>query len=232
MIFKQNFQTIEELSDQVDRSAALRTIADRRKKIRIGIVDDNKFVPYSNLRNLGYNLEEVSDVKTISELADFSIILCDLMGVGASFGAKDEGVQIIREIRKSFPTKYVIAYTGSSMRTSIVSNAKQVSDDLVKKDIDTREWQELLDKYVDLSSDPIESWRRFRVHLVENGINTFLLLKVEDAFVRSFRQGDANFKRVLAVVSEDQQGASWLPLVKYFAANAVFKLLIEGVSSS
>ena len=227
---RREYQTVDQIRAEIMRSSALKTSQDKRANVSIGVIDDNKFAPMRNLQNHGYNLTEVGDVKRIQELERYSIILCDLMGVGAELGANDQGVHIIREIKSAFPTKVVLAYTGASMNTGIVRSARDSADELVRKDIDIAQWQSKLDEYIERVSDPIEIWLSMREHLVRRRINTLLLLRLEDAYVESFKARDPSLLHLNRVLDGSDQGARWRPVIGYLAANQIIRLVIEGLS--
>lgn len=157
----------------------------RRSVIRIAAIDDEPFSPEVNLRNFGYNIIHLGDIKSIAEVNEFPIILCDIMGVGRHFGSSAQGGSLIKEISENFPTKILVAYTGASLGSQQVKIARQFADEVMKKDADIAEWTEILDSYVLKSSDPSFIWTRARKRFVEIGLDTKVILILEDAYVRS-----------------------------------------------
>ena len=79
---------------------------EKRREIAIAVIDDQPLAAGRNLTTYGYNIKEIGDLKSISEIAEFPIVLCDLMDVGAHFDKSAQGASIIREIRKNFPAIY------------------------------------------------------------------------------------------------------------------------------
>jgi len=54
------------------------SIREKRKLIRIGVVDDNIFAPHRNLENMEYNIDFLGAIAAIQKLTPYQIVLCDL----------------------------------------------------------------------------------------------------------------------------------------------------------
>src|SRR5690606_38120807 len=104
------------------------------------------------------------------DVADYDIILCDLMGVGVNFDQSIGGASIIREIKENYPTKYVIAYTGARANASESNAAKEFADDFLKKDAEISTWVERLDEAIEFSSNPYERWLVTRQSLISDEV--------------------------------------------------------------
>lgn len=184
------YQCIDELASWKKTASSLTSDKEKRERIRIAVVDDQPFAPEQNLRNAGFKVDSIGDIKTIEELEPFQIVLCDLQGVGAHFDSKYQGGFIINEIKRNYPEKFVLAYTGGSLDASVVSYAQSFADDFLKKDADIDEWRDKLDAVIRHLSDPVEVWRRQRDALVDADVSTLEILKLEDVFVQSVKRGD------------------------------------------
>lgn len=80
-------------------------------------IDDESFKVVNNLRKSGWkNTVRVKDIDRLdqNELVDAHIVFSDIQGVGLKLLFNDEGVGLIRAIRKRFPMKYIIAYSSES----------------------------------------------------------------------------------------------------------------------
>jgi len=181
------------LKRQASTPSAFWKTTDLRSLIKIASIDDEPFQPSQNLKNLKYQITELGDIKDVDEVSDYSIILCDLMGVGVFFDDEDQGASIIREIKRRYPSIFVIAYTGSNLGSKQARAARNASDHVLKKDARINEWTETLDKYIDLAARPDVLWDRVRLSLVENGIDTSDLLKMERAYVKGVLKKDGEF---------------------------------------
>lgn len=90
---------------------SLAQIVDRA---RILVVDDQEF-PYEVLfREEGYNITKWDNIVKLSEIEQgrFDVILLDLQGIGRDM-SKDQGLGVLRHIKKSRPSQVVVAYSNS-----------------------------------------------------------------------------------------------------------------------
>jgi CheY-like chemotaxis protein len=125
------YSSVLELRDHSKGRKASLSQKEIRSNIHIAVIDDEKFKPHGNLTNYGYKIQELPDIKSLDQVTDFDVILCDLMGVGQNFDQAIGGASIIREIKENYPTKFVIAYTGARANTMEASAAKEFADDFL-----------------------------------------------------------------------------------------------------
>src|SRR4051794_31910382 len=97
------FRTASELRSSAFDVHKNLSVREKRKLIRIAVIDDNIFAPHRNLENMEYNIDFLGDVTAIQKLTPYQIVLCDLQGVGTALDAKKQGAFLIREIKKNFP---------------------------------------------------------------------------------------------------------------------------------
>jgi hypothetical protein len=179
------FRTATELrspSFEVYRNLSAR---EKRKLVRIAVIDDNIFAPHRNLETLEYRIDFLGDVTSLEKLTPYQIVLCDLQGVGTALDAKKQGAFLIREIKKNSPEKYVVAYTGGGLNQTITREAAADADKLLKKDADIDEWSATLGGLILKLLNPYTVWQRQREALVEREVDTLVMLKLESAFVAS-----------------------------------------------
>lgn len=180
-----------------------RTLSDRerRAKIIVGVIDDSPFQYKQNLENTGYRVSFLGDPQSINVVQDSHIVLCDLQGVGLSLDPRKQGAFFIDEIRRNYPEKYVIAYTGGGLNLNISRDALRSADSFLRKDANIEEWRDKLDEMIVKLLDPAQVWQRQRLALVNKGVDTLSILQLEDAFVRSIRQrqpvGNSQFVRMI-----------------------------------
>lgn len=199
---------------------------EKRSEISIAVIDDQPFEAGRNLMSYGYNIKEIGDLKSVSEISGYPIVLCDLMDVGAHFDKSAQGASIIKEIRKNYPATYVLAYSGSSSSDPIVRRAALYADRFIKKDSELEEWTETLDEYISKVTDVREIWQRIRSALVDERVDTKDLLKLEDAFVRAYLTGDAKLEGMSAVVQNMRVGSSARSIVEGLVTSALFLLIV------
>jgi hypothetical protein len=166
-----------------------RTLNDRerRAKVLIGVIDDAPFAPKQNLENTGYRVSYLGDRQSISAVQNSHIVLCDLQGVGKALDPNKQGAFFIDEIRRNYPEKFVIAYTGGGMNLNISRDALRSADSFMRKDANMDEWRDKLDEMIVALLDPYKVWQRQRMALVGKGIDTLSILQIEDAYVSSVK---------------------------------------------
>lgn len=200
----------------------------RRSAIRIAVIDDQLFLPQTNLQVYGYKITSIGDIKSLDQVADYNIILCDLMGVGMNFDTKNQGASLISEIKKNFPSKIVIAYTGASMKALVAKSAQSRADALFKKDIDNEEWIEHLDQFASEAIDPFVIWNKIRARLIELNADTKTILALEDAYVRSVLARDASFIEMNAIISNEKIGGDIRAIIQGLISSIIFTAIFGG----
>ena len=201
-----------------------------RRDIKIAVVDDQPFAPEHNLKNNQFQIVTYTDIHKIEQLAEFPIVLCDLQGVGLQLASDLQGAYLIEEIKRNYPEKAVIAFTGGSTNSNISKRAILAADDYLRKDVSIEEWRDVLDKHIRNLSDPVYVWKQLRLRLIRADISPIDLLKLEHAYVSSIKAGAKNTK---ATLEEALKTSSSDPLVKReiasFVASKAFDLVIEAM---
>lgn len=167
---------------------------EQRSQFKICIIDDTIFETGRLLRSYGYKFQEIGDLKSVHEVKEFDVVLCDLMGVGLNFDIKQQGATLIKEISKNYPTIIIAAYTASSGWSDQVILAQQYADKFIRKDADQDDWTQALDNLIGLAADPRVLWMRARRALIDQGVDTKEILMLEDAYVESILNNDAKMK--------------------------------------
>lgn len=221
-----SYQTIDDLQGHEQRPQKSAVQHNLRSKIKIGIIDDKPFDPARNLRNFGYDISEIGDVKNLSEVEKYAIILCDLMGVGLNFDSDLQGATLVREIRRNYPAIMIGAYSGASSSSKNVQRSKIYADKFIVKDADNEEWTDHLDELICEALDTKNVWFRIRSSLVEQKIGTKLLLQIEDEYVRSIRYKKANLDSIHNIISSKNTSDSVRGILTGLASSAIFKLIV------
>lgn len=226
--FLSQYKTNADLAAFIKTAKKFPNITEARKSIPIAVIDDQPFPAERNLRSYGFDIRQIGDVKHISEVADFRIVLCDLMGVGAALGSQNEGAELIAEIRRQYPSVLVAAYTGAALSTAQARAAKLVADRVLRKDVDNSEWQEALDNFIAMALDPHLSWNRMRMSLVQSDVDTKSIIVLEDSFVRTILEGDKAGSRISSAVSELRLGGDVRAIAQGLISSAIFYLTFGG----
>lgn len=85
-----------------------------KKRARLLVIDDEEFIYKDLFHRDGYAIDKWDDVEDLSKLEHnyYDLVLLDVMGVGQKLSA-DQGLGILRHIRKTAPTQLVIAFSNS-----------------------------------------------------------------------------------------------------------------------
>ncbi|RZF65694.1 response regulator [Sphingomonas populi] len=186
------FRTNEELSAYERQAALSRGVSERRRKLSIAVIDDEPFKPQMNLESYGYSFTLLGDLRSVEQVRQFPLILCDIVGVGRHFDAIKQGASIISEIKNNYPEKVVVAYTGNVTADPAVRAAIERADAIIQKDIDIEDWISELDRLAILATNPFLVWERVRRRMIDIHVNTRDILLLEDSYVRSIQQRDFN----------------------------------------
>lgn len=225
--------SLRDLQKNEKLARQLRSPAELRKSIPIAVIDDQPFAPEHNLKNNHFQITTFKDIQNINQVAEFPIVLCDLQGVGLQLASDMQGAFLIEEIKRNYPEKAVIAFTGGSAISSISRRAAAAADDNLRKDASIEDWREVLDKHIRNLSDPVYVWRQLRVRLVKADVTPIELMKLEHAYVSSIQDGAESAKNAINSVANSSDTA---PSVKRevagFLASKAFDLVFEALKNS
>lgn len=219
------FRTNREIRNFAAKAAHLQSEKTRRSAVPIAVIDDQPFVPQTNLQSYGYNISQIGDIKSLNEVAKYPLILCDIMGVGRHFDSKLQGASLISEIKKGFPEKIVIAYTGAGLNERAVKVAGERSDRIIKKDIDMDEWVDVLDSATREAVDPYIVWNKVRARFIEMDVDTKDMILLEDGYVRSILSKDLSFAETKAVSTGGEIRQDARAIVNGLISSVVFKAM-------
>ena len=165
-------------------------ISSARSKLKILVIDDQPFILKEVLASHGYAIHEMRDISAIDLVAGFPIVVCDIKGVGTTFKTKHEGAHLFREIRRAFPEKYIVAFTGFRFDATY-NEYFRVADVSLKKDTDTEAWVKVLDEAIAIMAEPKYRWLRMRRFLLEEArLELWTVLQIETAFIEAVSTRD------------------------------------------
>lgn len=165
-------------------------ISSVRSKLKVLVIDDQPFILRDVLASHGFSIHEMKDISAIDLVASYPIVVCDIKGVGATFKSKHEGAHLFREIRRAFPEKFIVAFTG--FRFDATYNEYFRSADVsLKKDTDTEGWVKVLDEAIQVMAEPKHRWLRMRRFLLEEAkLELWTVLLLESAFIEAVLSKD------------------------------------------
>lgn len=175
--------TIADLSE-IAAIKQLSSMVELRKHVEVLIIDDNEFYAEKYLRANGYQITHKTDIDSIRDVAPYEIIMCDIAGVGKKLGYEKEGAFIIREIHANYPNKQIIAYSSYTYNADY-NQYFSLADYVAAKDISIDDWVSVLDARINEIINPRHQWDKIRIYLLNNGISTITIAKIEDKYVES-----------------------------------------------
>lgn len=195
-----------------------------RRKIDILIIDDEEFLVEERLAASGFHITHKKDVDNVRDVESYSIILCDIKGVGARFNSPKEGAFLIREIKNLYPNKQLVAYTGSKFDPTY-NEYLQCADAIMDKGVSLDDWVSLLDNQIKKAIDPQYQWQRLRQYLLDANVATIDVAKIEDKYVHAIRKKDFSNLTDLANSSNDAAKTA----ISDFISSVCVKLILGGL---
>ncbi|WP_282296165.1 hypothetical protein [Stenotrophomonas sp. PS02289] len=176
-------------------------LAKLKQTSKIAVIDDNPFLKAGALAAHNFQLAELGDIRRIDQVSEYPIVVCDIRGVGLEFGSPLEGAHVLAEIRKLYPDKFLVAYSGteSDMSYNDLLRAVDVS---VPKDAHTEVWVSVLEDGLKKIGDPFNRWIRFRTQLSQRGVDASEIYRLEQAFLKSIDKRDSSiFEKVASSIN-------------------------------
>ncbi|HHH7863339.1 TPA: hypothetical protein ACP2QN_000778 [Escherichia coli] len=194
-----------------------------RNLVPIVCIDDQGMQYDQILINHGFNLKVLSDITDIRAVSDYPIVICDIKGIGKSFGSKFEGGHIIEEIHKNYPEKILISFSGNQFDARYNKFFK-LCDYVLTKDIDSDQWVSVLDETIKKVTTPIAQWKRMRAFLYEKNVSTRKVFELEQEFITAIITKDKNkfaTNKTLENLSQDTRN-----VLTGFLSSLLFKMVI------
>lgn len=114
-----------------------------KHSVRILFIDDNKFPIIENLRNAGYVVNWMKDIKSDDDpkVIDSHILFVDYKGIGKNLSQNKEGIGVCKILKDKYKeTKYIVLCTGESIPNELLKEIKTVSDEIITKSLETTDF--------------------------------------------------------------------------------------------
>jgi hypothetical protein len=220
-------KSIESLKKENSIKGSLNNVMDKRKSVKIAVIDDQEFSPLYNLKNNKYDITPFNDITAIDQLEQYLIILCDLQGVGKKLNPSLQGAHLIAEIKKIYPIKYIIVYTGGGSQ-HLLNRSIPIADTYLSKDASIDEWISTLDNAITDLLDPIKVWTKMRDELLREGISLKHLVNIEDIYVRYYSDKDKFNSKLLKYCKSNNLSGEIQSMVGTLALNLMCSMLVSG----
>lgn len=168
-----------------------------RKNTEILIIDDEEFTYLDILRKHEYNLTEKTDLSDLKDAEAYTIILCDVAGVGKFLGSRYGGAYLIKQLKEKYPTKIIIAYSANNYNAEYQKYLDYADGIVPKGSYSSEDWASLLDKLLMDSVDPVINWKKARKELLDAGVATIDIAKYESDYVKAVKNNKfESFKKL------------------------------------
>lgn len=162
-----------------------------RNEVPIAVIDDEEFRYREMLNRSNFHIRQYMDINDVRDISDYAIVLCDIEGVGNEFGSEYEGAYIIKEVKRKYPNKIVIAYSAYSFDPDY-NKFFEKADFVFNKDRGFDKWEESLSEAISLATDPIEQWKKVRDYMLMNNIPLYTIFKLEQGYIRAVKERNKN----------------------------------------
>ena len=217
MWFSNTKPTVEQMTDALPRAEVLRWA-------RVAVLDDEAPEMLQDLQGQGLAITHVRSTEDpqFQSVADggYDLLLLDYGGIGPRFGP-DEGLDVLRYLKRVNPALRILAFTG---RTFDASKADffRLCDGVVKKDAGIRETMELLESHL---SEVLTPYYQFESLTSALGLNVEQRRELEKTLSKAIRENSGKDRAISVVRRFAKRGSA-----KVFEA-LVIKAIELGVAS-
>lgn len=176
----------KEKLNKILKSISKNDIVDLRRKVKILMVDDEEYAIFKLLNTRGYRMYYKSDINYVEEVEPFDIVILDIKGVAQEYGSTYEGFGFAIEVKKLYPNKIVLCYSGTS-DNNINSQLDKI-DGYISKDTDIDQWTSRLDSLIRKYSSVDYHWDIINRKLIENHYPEETIEELRKLYIKSFNE--------------------------------------------
>lgn len=180
MVFFSNKKKVNKAINIVKK----RNIENLRRKVRILVVDDEDFSIIDTLKTRGYDIYKKNDITYPIETEPFDIVLLDIKGIASKFASPMEGFGFALEIKKRYPQKIVISFSGTS--DAKINERLNEINGFIYKDTDIDTWCSRLDGYIKKYCDVNYQWECIAGKMKSDGIEDNIINTLKDCFIDGY----------------------------------------------
>jgi CheY-like chemotaxis protein len=152
-LFGKKEQSISEIDFKISRDELIR-------RCRILVVDDEQPEIINDLKASHFSIDYVPDIDTTNidliESPLYDLIILDFGNVGKSFG-QDEGLSLLRHIKRLNPSIFVLAYTSKSLGTEH-ADFYRLANGVLAKDAGISESTSKIEEGLRIALSPENLW--------------------------------------------------------------------------
>jgi DNA-binding NtrC family response regulator len=157
------------------------------KRTRIVVIDDERTTfPFDVLQEQGYSIDYWPDVKDLDRLERgfYDIIILDIGGIGRELDETNEGIAVLKHLKKLNPAQVVVAFSGQSYESAKIPFF-QLADQYVPKPTSAITWKEIIDDLLKTKVTVGHYWETMRQALRDAGASEKAIKGVEASLVKA-----------------------------------------------
>lgn len=191
-----------------------------KKMTDILVIDDDSFTYLDALKSHEFNIDYKTDLQSLKDVEAYDIILCDVRGVGKFLGSEYEGAYLVKQIKEKYPNKTVISYTANNYDPGF-QYFLEYADAIMPKGSSLEDWSALLDEKLRERANPVQQWERTRKELLDAGVSTIKVAKMEDQYVKAIQ--NKSFESIKKLY--ENQNTKEAEIMKALLSSAVATIL-------
>lgn len=160
-----------------------KSIDQLRDKIKILLVDDERYDIIEILRNRGYKIYYKEDITYPIETEPFDLVLLDINGIADKFASTKQGFGFALEVKKIYPQKIVVSFSGVS--DPKINELLDKIDGYIAKDTDVDMWCTRLDSFIKRYCDPEYQWNAISLKLKDSGVSKEVIEELKAVYMKS-----------------------------------------------
>lgn len=184
-LYHLNYQISDLNGEQLLKEISLSKL---KREVDILVIDDEDFPLLDDLKKHEFNIEYKQDITTLKDVAPYSIILCDIHGVGKFLGSDKEGAYLVSQIKEKYPSKIVISYTADTTAPDI-QKYLHYADNVMAKGTSIEDWAELLTESVKKIANPVHVWKKLQTDLLKENVAIRDIAYLESKYVKAIKTG-------------------------------------------
>ncbi|MBQ4631161.1 MAG: hypothetical protein IJB70_09285 [Clostridia bacterium] len=194
-----------------------------KKMTSILVIDDRDFTYLEPLKQYEYNISQKNDLNMLTDVEAFDVILCDIRGVGKFLESTFEGANLIKQLKKKYPNKTIIAYTANDYDASFQEYLVYADEIVPKGGYDIEDWDSLLTRILKECANPTTQWKKTRKALEEADVQTVDIAKYESDYVKAVKSGKFDSIRKLYCNSDKKGSQIMIELLSSIAVKLLTK---------
>ena len=176
-----------------------------KRNTDILVIDDDEFAYSEALKHNEFRMTHRTDIQSLTDVAGYDMILCDIRGVGKIFQSDYEGAYLVKQLKEKYPNKIVVSYTADSYNPKY-ENYLKYADAIVPKGTTLEDWDALLSQLIRDLANPVKQWKKTRKALFDANVATILVAKYENQFVKAVQKG--NFESIKKLYAQKDDSIS------------------------